>query len=162
SSNSNAGPFTRPGVLPKADTPITPLPEVPKIDIKEAPAGTDFGKAEAKARADFRKSNKMKEGEQVHHSLSSRSGERTGLHPEITNHPRNLVALQDKIELSGGKEYPLGKKTYYTEHDYAEALSRQHKKTALQDYGNKYTERAAVVKAQAKAFNEAKKEIPRL
>jgi len=115
-------PIRPPGTLPSPDS--FSRKEIPRVDLPQAPPGTDFEAAESKARSDYRASsasagNPLQTGEQVQHWYKWRRGRELNLDPKITNNPRNLSPIQSRKALSNGP-YTVGTQTFGALHKYAD------------------------------------------
>ncbi|HEY8225070.1 MAG TPA: RHS repeat-associated core domain-containing protein, partial [Pyrinomonadaceae bacterium] len=118
-SESNSIPF-RPTILPPpVVTAPNPLPPVPKIDLPQAPPGTNFAAAERAGRANLRILIPHGPGEQAQHYLKWRNGRDVNLDPTITNNPRYMGPLQSLNRLSNGP-YVIDGRTYNNPHKYAD------------------------------------------
>lgn len=113
----------RPEVMPPpAET--GPTPSIPRVDLPQAPAGTNHQRLESAARARYRANaaasgNPMRTGEQVQHWFRWREGRRTGLDPSITNDPGNLSPIQSLNRLSP-RTYTLFGRTFGNPHTFAD------------------------------------------
>ncbi|MEA5461685.1 SpvB/TcaC N-terminal domain-containing protein [Arcicella sp. LKC2W] len=110
--------------LQSAPTDTVATPSIPKVDLPQAPPGTDFEGAESTARANYRANaassgNPMQPGEQVQHWFKWREGRRTNLDPAITNDPRNLSPIQSTNARSFGT-FSIGGRTFGNPHTYAD------------------------------------------
>lgn len=118
SSNSGNGPPPlppRPALNPTP--PVSPLPTnpIPKLDVTEAPPGTNFQKAESAARGAYRRQHGLS-GRQtaVQHPQPWREGARTNTHPRITNHPKFLHPISNRPGTGG----TINGRQYATEHTF--------------------------------------------
>ena len=105
-------------------TDTVATPSIPRVDLPQAPPGTDFEAAESTARGNYRANaassgNPMQPGEQVQHWFKWREGRRTNLDPSITNDPRNLSPIQSQNGLSP-RTFTIGGRTFGNPHTYAD------------------------------------------
>ena len=101
------------------------LPAIPKIDLPQAPEGTDFRKEERRARRQLRKNVPHGPGEQTQHYLKWRKGRDVGLDPKLTNDPRYMGPLQSQNRLSEGP-YTKGNRSANNPHTYADRVLYPH------------------------------------
>ena len=112
-----------PPIRPALDPSLPPSPNystnpIPKLDITEAPAGTDFSGEESSARRAYRQRHGIT-GRQtaVQHPQKSREGARTNTHPRITNHPKFLHPISNRRGTGGVGD---NGRVYATEHTLAD------------------------------------------
>lgn len=141
-------PLIQPGPVPGNQYPTVPIP---KLDFPQAPPGTDFATEESTARATYRgnaaaSGTPMRFGEQVQHPAKVRDGERTNLHPRITNDQRFLHPIQSRTDQMNGRTYQVGGRTYRTDHTYADrGLYPREAADTQRRYGSIATERVTHV-----------------
>ncbi len=147
-------PLIQPGPLPG---PLPPAQPIPKIDLPQAPPGTDFEAAAGAGQATARAANPnvyATPGVQAHHYLKWREGERANLDPRITNDPRRIGPLQSWTSQVNDPDYPkpapAGRSggPYNTPHSYADRGSYPyHEDIQEQRYGGIATERVTHARA---------------
>lgn len=133
-------PAIDPNPPPTSPTPTNPIP---KLDITQAPKGTDFAKEEKAARAAYRKEHNIK-GRQtaVQHPQKWRDGARTNTHPRITNHPDFLHPISNRKGTGG----MVDGRQYATQHTYADrGLYPRVAAQTQQKYGGFATERVTTL-----------------
>lgn len=124
-------------------TPPTPLNPIPKLDITQAPPGTDFEREESQARAAYRQRHGLS-GRQVavQHPQKWRDGARTNTHPRITNHPDFLHPISNQRGTGG----TVNGRQYATQHTYADrGLYPQEAARMQRQYGGVATERVTTL-----------------
>lgn len=149
-----ARPIIQPGPLPG---PLTPAQPIPKIDLPQAPPGTDFEAAAQSGQATARAANPnayATPGVQAHHNLKWREGERVNLDPRFTNDPRRITPLQSWTNRVNDPAYPRSAPAgrsggpYNTPHSYADRGSYPyHEDIQRQRYGGIATERVTHARA---------------
>lgn len=129
-----------PGSLPR--TPI------PRIDLPQAPPGTDFQAAESAGRANLRSLITHGPGEQAQHWLKWRNGRDCNLDPRITNDPRYMSPLQSRNALSGpGWPRTIDGRTFGNPHTFSDRGMYPNQERSVRDsiYGAIGTERVVHV-----------------
>jgi len=133
-----------------------PTTAIPRIDLPQAPPGTDFAAAESAARANYRANNPMGNGEQVQHWYVWRRGRAFNLDPAITNDPENLSPIQSRNALSNGPYTGLNGRTYNNPHTLADRGTYPVLEQEYQDrYGSIATERTT----HAMAARETRRQV---
>ena len=149
--------------IPPPSWPVTganpsqlPTTPIPKIDLPQAPPGTDFKAAEAAGRANLRNLVPHGPGEQAQHWLKWRNGRDTNLDPRITNDPRYMSPLQSQNALSGNfnKPVPDGGR-FNNPHKYSDRfLYMENERDARDQYGSVATERVVQVEAGRRTMQQ--------
>jgi len=152
SDTSGSGNGTSLPLRPALDTstPVSPqaTEPIPKLDITQAPPGTDFERAESAARSASRSEHGMTGRQtQAHHSQPWREGQRTNTHPRITNHPRLLIPVSTQRGTGGS----LDGRQYSNQHLLAEARYRREAVNTARSYGSFATERVTSLLAAQRA-----------
>jgi RHS repeat-associated protein len=107
----------RPAIDPTPrDSPL-PTNPIPRLDITQAPPGTDFEREESAARSTYRARHGVT-GRQtaIQHPQKWREGARTGTHPRITNHPDFLHPISNQRGTGGA----VNGRQYATEHTHTD------------------------------------------
>jgi RHS repeat-associated protein len=159
SSSDAAAPPVRPLIQP-GPPPTNPMPlnPVPKVDLPQAPPGTNFEAAASAGQQAARNANPgaYTQGVQAHHNLKWRVGQQTNLDPQITNDPRRITPLQSQTALVNDPNYPRtapNGRSYSTPHSYADRGSYPyHEDVQRRRYGSMATDR--VVHARAGAASQ--------
>ncbi|MGX1494958.1 SpvB/TcaC N-terminal domain-containing protein [Streptomyces tendae] len=118
SSGGGTALLVRPMVQDAPNSPVQITP-IPKVDLPQAPPGTNFKAAEAAGRANARAFYPHGPGEQAQHYLKWRVGRDTNLDPKITNDVRYMRPIQSWKALSNGP-YTANGRTFNTPHTWAD------------------------------------------
>lgn len=118
-NNGASAPPLRPALDPSLPaSPTYSTNAIPKLDVTEAPPGTDFTREASAARRVHRQSHGITGRlTAVEHPQKELEGARTNTHPRITNHPRFLHPISNRRGTGGIGD---NGRLYATEHTLAD------------------------------------------